>query len=215
MHKNTIWIAIAVAALAIACNRPAGEDSAADQQEEKAQLEPAAPPSGAQPPQQQQPTGPTADNVRAPGELRVAEITASPDQLMNETVIVVGEVKDMLGAHAFTLSDESPLGPGQDSDIVVLGAERADWTMDETKGDARMRVRGRLERVPAANLERDLGWKLGDEVQNEIKGEKVVLIAQHVERLEGGEQQRAGERGDTRQGEEREGVRGEERPETR
>jgi hypothetical protein len=213
MHKSTTMVAAAVAALAMACDRPAGEDSAADQMEHRDTVEPAMPTGqDTQQPQQQQQPRAAADNVRADGELRVAEITANPDERVNQDVTVVGEVKDMLGERAFKLADESPSIAGQDTDIVVLGAQRAGWTMDDSKGDARMRVKGQLKRVSEANFERDLGWKLDDEMRTEIGGEQFVLIAQSVERLEGGEQQRAGERGDMPTGEERQGVRGEDQP---
>jgi hypothetical protein len=229
MHKRMTMAAIGFAALAFACDRPAGEDSAADQQEEKPTLDPVGTPSPArqqgpgQPQEEQAQQDPTqqgqaqpsaaADNVRAAGELRVAELTADPNAHMNQTVVVVGEVEDMLGEHAFKLNDEAPLAAGQDDDIIVLGTQRASWTMDDTKGDARLRVEGKIHRVPVANLNRELGWEPGAKVQDEIEGEKFVLIAERVERLEGEEQQRANERGDpTGQPDEREGVRGEDEP---
>lgn len=212
MYKTTI-LAIASAALAIACDRPTGEDSAADLQDEKPELERAVPP--ADETRTQQPTAQpgqpaaTGENVRRTNELRVAEITRDPDARVDQMVVVVGEVKDMLGTHAFKLNDEAPLAPGADDDIVVLGTERAQWTIDDTKGDARLRVSGKLTRVPAANLERQLGWKFDDKLKSAVQDERVVLIAQSVERLEGGEQQRAAERGDTQEPGEREPVRGE------
>jgi len=225
MHKSTTWVAISIAALAIACDRPQGEDSAADQQETREDMEraePAAtgteqPTPGAQEQAQEQAQarpGSAADNVRAAGELRVVEITANPDAHMDETVVVVGEVEDMLGSRAFKLNDEAPSAAGQDDDLVVLGTQQGTWTMDDTKGDARMRVRGKLMRVPAANLQQQLGWAPTDKVKDEIEGEKVVLIAQSVQRLEGADQQRANERGDMRTGDERQGVRGEDQPQT-
>jgi hypothetical protein len=217
MHKSTTWVAIPIAALAIACDRPQGEDSAADQQEHRTEMERAEPaatgPDQPTQPQAQQQQG-TGDNVRAPGELRVVEITRDPDVHVDKTVTVVGEVEDMLGARAFKLNDEAPLAAGQDDDIVVLGTQQATWTMDDTKGDARMRVTGEIMRVPTANLQQELGWDPGEKVQDEIEGEKVVLIAQSVQRLEGGDQQRANERGDMGR-DEREGVRGEDQPQTR
>lgn len=207
MHKTTL-LAIAVAAIAIACNRPAGEGSAADQQEEKPALDKTMPGEAELREPTAAPPGATGDNVRATGELRVADITRDPDARVEQNVTVVGEVEDMLGAHAFKLNDEAPLAAGIDHDIVVLGAEGAQWTMDETKGDARLRVRGTLKKVPAANLERELGWKLDDKLQSAVEDEKVVLIAQTIERLEGGEQQRQSQQGDMQQPE-REPVRGE------
>jgi hypothetical protein len=231
MHKSTTWVAISIAALAIACDRPQGEGSAADQQETREDMERAEPaaPGTEQPtqpraqgeaPEQEQDQaraqqGSAADNVRAAGELRVVEITADPDAHMDATVTVVGEVEDMLGSRAFKLNDESPSAAGQDDDLVVLGTQQGTWTMDDTKGDARMRVRGKLVRVPTANLQQQLGWAPTDKVKDEIEGEKVVLIAQSVQRLEGGDQQRAGERGDMGTGDERQGVRGEDQPQTR
>ena len=225
MHKSTTWVAISIAALAIACDRPQGEESAADQQETREDMERAEPAAiGTEQPTQEQAQGQeqaqarpgsAADNVRAAGELRVVEITANPDAHMDETVVVVGEVEDMLGSRAFKLNDEAPSAAGQDDDLVVLGTQQGTWTMDDAKGDARMRVTGKLVRVPAANLQQQLGWAPTDKVQDEIEGEKVILIAQSVQRLEGADQQRAGERGDMGTGDERQGVRGEDQPQTR
>jgi hypothetical protein len=188
MLRSTTIVAIAAVALALACERRQGEDSAADQLEQRteAEGEPGAP--SAQPKMTEREPSAAAERGRA-GELRVSDVTAEPEQHMTGTVTVVGEVKDMLGSRAFKLSDEAPSMPGQDNDIVVLGKENAAWTMDETKGDARLRVKGRLERIPNARLTKELGWEPGDKVQDEMKGEKVVLIAESVERMEGEERE--------------------------
>jgi hypothetical protein len=215
MHRSATIVAIAGAALAVACNRPAGEESAADQQEHKPEVEPLKPigaapePRAEQPaaPQDQQRPAPQAAQPRAgeqpvPGAMRIVEITTDPDAHMRKTVIVVGEVEDMLASRAFTLSDETAPGKaGQDSDVMVLGKDDASWKIEEAKGDARWRVEGRLQRIPAANLEKQLGWKPDERVQNEIDGETVVLIAERVERIEGA------------QADERQDVRGEDAPE--
>jgi hypothetical protein len=165
MHKSATTVAILGAAFAGACNRPAGEGSAADQQHEEPALEPV------------KPVGPAPERARR--ELRIMEITADPDAHMRETVIVVGEVEDMLASRAFMLGDDAKGEAGQDSDIMVLGKDRASWKMDAARS-ARWRVEGTLQRIPTANLTKQLGWKPDARVQNEIDGETFVLIAERV-----------------------------------
>ena len=195
MHRSATIAVIAGAALGVACDRPAGKDSAADVQEERPVMEIAMPPA----------ENPSPSSA---GELRVTEITRNPYAHANQTITVVGEVEDMLGARAFKLNDDEKTIAGQDDDLVVLGSARANWKMDDSKGDARLRVKGKVERVPTPDLEQQLGWDLSVKLRSELANEKVVILADSIERIEG-EPQRA-QPGDTRQGAEREDVRGEE-----
>jgi hypothetical protein len=200
-------VAIVGAALAIACSRPAGEGSAADRQEQKPALDPVKPVEVTREPRTEQQAEPRTEQQAEPrmeqpssaaaepvtGALSIAEITTHPDAHMRETVVVVGEIGDMIASRAFELNAGAA---GRDDDIMVLSKGSASWKLEGAE-DSKLRVEGKLQRIPAANLTKLLGWKPDDRVQNHIDGESFVLIADRVERLGAGEQ------------DEREGVRGE------
>ena len=183
MQWITTWsIAIACAAAAGGCGR-GGEPGAELDEQALRGPESGTPDAAAE-------RDASARAARRQTDLRVAVVANRPDNYADKTVSVVGEVEGILEPQAFVLRDDaSPPVGGRlvddlrrpDDDLVVLAAKGAGWSISEAQREARIRARGRVQRLPVANLEQQVGRTLSRETKVLLLDDKVVIIASEIE----------------------------------
>jgi hypothetical protein len=113
--------------------------------------------------------------------LRVSDITGNTDQYVGKRVTVQGEVEEIYGTRGFKLNDEAPLRGGIDDDLIVVGTRTVRWLMDDDLDNDSVRVEGTVRRASASELERELGRQFETELQDALRDEPIVVIADDVQ----------------------------------
>lgn len=118
------------------------------------------------------------------GTLRVADIMSAPATYAGRTVTVVADVDEVFGPRAFALDEDSPLAGGIDNDLLVFSPKAGTLAnLDDKWTNNKVRVTGTIRIMPAADLERELGWDLDRKIEGRIDERKPVLVASSVERV--------------------------------
>jgi len=116
---------------------------------------------------------------------RVADITGNLNNYLGQTVTVVADVQEVLGPRAFKLDEDSPLAGGIDNDLMVLSPQARNLTaLDDNWLNNKVRVTGVVRQFAVADIEREVGWDLDTRIETELSGNKPVLIANSVERVQ-------------------------------
>ena len=125
-------------------------------------------------------TGGTAD----PGT-RVADIVASPETYIGQTVTVTADVEEVFGPRAFALDEDAPLAGGVDQDLLVLSRKAGNLDdIDDQWLKNKVRVTGKVGRWKLVELEREIGWDLDPEIEAEVERAGAVLIASSLSRVQ-------------------------------
>lgn len=118
--------------------------------------------------------------------VRVADITGNPEQYIGRTVTVEADVEEVLSPMAFTLDEDAPVAGGIDNALRVFSPQSARLAnIDDQWLNNRVRVTGTVRRVTVVELERELGWDLNPEIEAEIEGNRPVMIASSIQRVNG------------------------------
>ena len=129
-----------------------------------------------------------AANNAAPAagdNVTVADITGNWNNYAGKTVTVNGWAERAYGPNAFRLDEDSVFTGGIDNDLLVVGASGAiPAGMRSGVADSRVRVTGTVRRFVVAEIERDLGFDLTNEVEAEFR-DKPVLVARSVQQIGG------------------------------
>ena len=119
------------------------------------------------------------------GPLDVADIAGNPDAYAGQTVTIVGELDEVLGPRAFTLDEDAFTRAGVDNDVLVLGADAAQFRgIDDQWRNNRVRVTGVVGRLAVVEIERELGWDLDPELEIEVERSGTVLLASSASRAD-------------------------------
>jgi hypothetical protein len=118
-------------------------------------------------------------------ETEVNDIVGEPATYTGRQVTVVADLEEVLGPRAFTLDEDSPLQGGIDNDLLVLGTEAGGLAaIDDQWVGNRVRVTGTVQSWTVAEMEREIGWDLEEELELEVEDRQAVLIADSVERVQ-------------------------------
>lgn len=115
-------------------------------------------------------------------ESAVSEVLERPEDFYGRTIVLTGEVEEVIGPRAFTL--DSP-GPLSEKLLVVsrnvlqpIGGETTQDFFFET--DDRVSVKGEVRQFNLRELEQSLGVDLVDEEFAQWEG-KPIILAQEIE----------------------------------
>lgn len=130
------------------------------------------------------PAEPT-DAARASNtEPDVADLVASPDRYVGQTVTVVADVEEVLTPQAFSLDEDAPLEGGIDRDLLVLSPKAANLSdIDDQWLNNKVRVTGKVGKMAVVEVEREVGWDLNPQLEAELERAGAVLIATSIERV--------------------------------
>jgi hypothetical protein len=118
------------------------------------------------------------------GTVRVADIVASPNEYVGETVTVVADVEEVFGPGAFALDEDAPFAGGIDRDLLVLSKKAGSLSdIDDQWLNNKVRVTGTVGRMSVVEIEREIGWDLDPEIEGEVERAGAVLIASSVDRI--------------------------------
>jgi hypothetical protein len=116
--------------------------------------------------------------------IRVADLMASPDRYLGQTVTVVADVEEVLGPNAFTLDEDAPLAGGIDNDMLVLSKKAGELSdIDDQWLNNKVRVTGTVGKMTVVEIEREIGWDLNRELEAEVDRRGAMLIASSVTRV--------------------------------
>lgn len=121
-------------------------------------------------------TVPATGAVVAPGT-----IVANPNAYIGQTVTVAGDVEEVFGPRVFTLDEETIAG---NTDLLVLSPQRPELNLEAIDNNwlnDGVRVTGTVRRMVVADVERELGWDLDNELEVEYR-DRPVIIAQSIAR---------------------------------
>ena len=119
------------------------------------------------------------------GSVRVADIAGEPDKYAGQTVTVVADVQKVHGPQAFSLDEDSPAAGGIDNDLLVLSRKAGELAdIDNNWLKNKVRVTGRVAKMSVRDIEREVGWDLHPELEDEVTNARAVLIATSVERVQ-------------------------------
>lgn len=118
------------------------------------------------------------------GTINVAEIAEHPDKYLGQTVTVVADVEEVHSPRAFSLDEDSP-AQGVDNDLLVLSPAAGSLSdIDDQWLNNKVRVTGKVGKMAIVEIERELGWDLGPQLEVEVEKARAVLIASAVQRVE-------------------------------
>lgn len=131
----------------------------------------------------------TTDNTVAPtdntaattdeAEIEPGDIVTNPDNYIGKTVTVTGEVEKVFSKRAFLLDEEAVTG---DKDLLVLSPDKTELNLeaiDDSWLNDGVKVTGKVVRMVTADVEKELGWDLDNELEVEYK-DRPVIIAQTI-----------------------------------
>lgn len=113
---------------------------------------------------------------------QLSQITQNPDDFINQTVDVRGEVDEVIGSRAISLNSPNATDPNvlviSKAPIVPVGGgdDESMFTNED-----RVRVVGEVRRFSLRDVEEELGSDLIDEEFEDWEGEPVI-IAENIER---------------------------------
>lgn len=118
------------------------------------------------------------------GTLRVSDITGNPSAYIGQTVTIQGEAQEFYNQNTLKMDDDSVLTGGIDNDLLVVGAEQAQPTMDNGLLNSQIRVTGVVREFDRVAIEQEIGYALDDvTIVNNWAG-LPVLVAQSVEAVQ-------------------------------
>lgn len=103
-------------------------------------------------------------------------IVANPNAYIGQTVTIVGEVEEIFGPRAFTLDEETIAG---NTDLLVLAPQNPAVNLEAIDNNwlnDGVRITGAVRRMVVADVERDLGWDLDNELEVEYRDRPVVIL---------------------------------------
>lgn len=110
------------------------------------------------------------------GISRVSDIVSNPQRYAGRTVIVEADVDTVLSRFAFMLGAGSPLPAGIDGRLIVAYPRSLDLEpFDGGWRGNKVRVRGTVQRMSIADLERELGRDLNPRLEVEFMKQPVLL----------------------------------------
>lgn len=119
------------------------------------------------------------------GMITVADIAGNPTKYTGQTVTVQADVEEVLGPRAFTLDEDAATAGGVDNDLLVISRKAGSLSdIDDQWLNNRVRVTGTVGKWTLVELEREIGWDLGRELEVEVERAKAVLIATSLERVQ-------------------------------
>lgn len=122
----------------------------------------------------------TPQAPQASATAEVHEIKDSPGQFYGGTVTLAGEIEELRGERGFVLEgDGSWFG---DEILVVTRTPVRFGARGMSEGDDVL-VKGKVQRMMVAELERELGWDLSTELEVEFR-EKPVVVATSIRAVE-------------------------------
>lgn len=108
------------------------------------------------------------------GALNASALTEEPAAFIDKQVTVEGEVAEIYGTSAFKLSD-----------LIVLGGQGAAWQADSEWDGAKVRVTGKVQAMTGAQqLQSEIGRPLEAELREALQDQRIVLIAESVQRID-------------------------------
>jgi hypothetical protein len=114
----------------------------------------------------------------------VADITDNPDNYVGRTVTVEADLEEVHSPMAFTLDEDDMLRGGIDNDLLVFSRQAGGLEhVDDQWIDNKVRVTGVVQRFTVVELEREVGWDLNREIEAEVEGRRLVLIANSISRV--------------------------------
>ncbi len=125
--------------------------------------------------------GAPADQL--PVDARIGQLLENPEKFMGLTVVVAGEVNDVLGPHAFTIGGEEFFPPGEVLVVSPTGfpsipdSEKHEYLVDEDV----VQVTGRLARFNREALAQEFPpGALQSDALNEWAGKPVIVVTNMV-----------------------------------
>ena len=122
--------------------------------------------------------------VLADANVTVADITGEVDTYLGKNVIVRGEVEEVIGLNSFSIDEDALLGGGIDNDLLVISAQEGLPIINEELGDANVQVQGTVAKFVLADVERDLGYDLDDNLYVDW-ADRPVIIASNIQAARG------------------------------
>lgn len=125
------------------------------------------------------------EKLHAVGETSTPTVQAikeAPRQYVGRTVTVVGEIKDVLGDHAFEIEGDGLL---TETRLLVLTKSAVKFGPTALRNTDSLVVHGRVEKLPVAELERELGQDLPAILEKRYS-QGPVLVADSVRLVETG-----------------------------
>ena len=121
-----------------------------------------------------------ADEV-LPGGVTVDDITDNPARYLGQTVTTAGEVDEILGPRAFTIGGDDFIG---EDELLVVGANQLPAIQgrpgaEQLAENDVVTVRGTVRRFVLADVERDLGVDLEDNLFRDW-ADKPAIVAQQI-----------------------------------
>ena len=113
----------------------------------------------------------------APGaDLTAGDLITRPTAYVGQSLTVSGNVEDIYGPRAFTIDSGM-----QDGDLLVLSAEPLPQLAEIDNGQGSPRsphtavVTGIVRLFVASEIERELGWDVGPELEAEFKTKSALI----------------------------------------
>lgn len=117
-----------------------------------------------------------AEEIEA-ANVTLSEVTDNTDAYLGQTVVVQGDVTDLVGTNSFTLNDASLLGGDS---VLVVGTEGG---VIGREGDT-VQVTGTVRQFDLASIEQEAGYDLEDELFTPFEGQ-TVIVAQSMRTVAG------------------------------
>jgi hypothetical protein len=121
-------------------------------------------------------------NNREHGATRFEDVEALMDKVEmydNKTVTVPGEVDHLIDPKSFVLESGGLLN---DEIVVVMSKSLSDAQKQMAVDDANVIVTGKIRRVSAADLRKELGWEFDAKLDKQFGRAKQFLIADEIQR---------------------------------
>lgn len=113
----------------------------------------------------------------------VEKIENNPLDYSGKRVTVNGEVDDVFSARAFELeSDDDPFEIFEE-DLLVVSRSPMSFSGGALEDDDKVVVTGTVKWFVIADLERDVGWDLGPELETQFADE-AIIVAESITRIE-------------------------------
>ena len=115
-----------------------------------------------------------------PGNATIPEITGGLDAYVGQSVLLTGEVQEVLSPNAFVLQGEARDAAAADASILVIGAQQNLAAIDEQLLNDRVFVGGIVREFDIAAIEEEVGYDLDDALFADWDG-RPVLVATAIQ----------------------------------
>lgn len=107
----------------------------------------------------------------------VETLMDNPTKYDNQKISIKGEVKDQIDSQSFVLESG---GIFDDEVVVLMSPQMKEAKAKTPKEDSAVTVTGTVRMVPIVEIRRELSWDLDPQMEAELQGAKVFVVADKV-----------------------------------